>query len=76
MSASCGYKPKLVSWKKLGSDINTAFALQQLANEDRKQAKRDAGRDDMKWQINVEVHDPEIGLVSIDPCLPVLHSRL
>ena len=39
--------------------------MQQLANEDRKQAKRDADRDDMKWQINVEVHDPEIGLVSV-----------
>ena len=38
--------------------------LQQLSNENRKQAKRDAGREDMKWQVNVEVHDPEIGLVS------------
>lgn len=43
--------------------------LQQLANEDRKQAKRDAGREDMKWQINVEVHDPNIGLVSACICL-------
>ena len=48
--------------------------LQQLSNEDKKQAKRDAGRDDMKWQINVEVHDPEIGLVCTFLCT-FLHQR-
>ena len=41
-----------------------SVSLQQLSNENRQQAKRNAGREDMKWQVNVEVHDPEIGLVS------------
>lgn len=57
-----------LGWNKLEEDIMIAFTLQQLANEDRQQAKRDAGREDMNWQINVEVHDPEIGLVSFDVC--------
>ncbi|KAL3135758.1 hypothetical protein ABBQ32_007321 [Trebouxia sp. C0010 RCD-2024] len=34
----------------------------QLSNEDRQQAKRNVGREDMKWKVNVKVHDPEIGL--------------
>lgn len=41
--------------------------LQQLANENRKEAKKNAKREDMKWQVNVEVHDPDIGLVSAVP---------
>lgn len=44
--------------------------LQQLANENRKEAKKNAKREDMKWQVNVEVHDPDIGLVSV--CLAML----
>lgn len=41
--------------------------LQQLANENRHEAKKNAKREDMKWQVNVEVHDPDIGLVSAMP---------
>lgn len=33
-----------------------------LPDEDRKQAEEDGGRKDMHWKINVEVHDPDIGL--------------
>ncbi len=39
--------------------------VQKLAGEDRKEAMRDEGREDMHWKVNVEVHDPDIGLVSL-----------
>ena len=38
---------------------------QELTNEDKKEAKRDEGREDMLWKINVEVHDPDLGIVSL-----------
>ena len=38
---------------------------QELSNEDKKEAKRDEGREDMLWKINVEVHDPDLGIVSL-----------
>ena len=53
---------------KCNMSLLSRVPLQQLSNENRQQAKRNAGREDMKWKVNVEVHDPEIGLVSALSC--------
>ncbi|KAL0043739.1 hypothetical protein WJX82_004801 [Trebouxia sp. C0006] len=34
-----------------------------LSNEDKTEARRAEGREDMHWKINTEVHDPELGIV-------------
>ena len=44
-------------------DCRMLCIIQDLPDEDRKQAEEDGGRKDMHWKINVEVHDPDIGLV-------------
>ena len=46
-------------------DCRMLCIIQDLPDEDRKQAEEDGGRKDMHWKINVEVHDPDIGLVRV-----------
>lgn len=43
--------------------------VQELDNAEQKEVEDDSVREDMLWRVNTEVHDPDIGVVSLSALL-------
>lgn len=59
----------------LVSSKTGAMYMQELDKGERKEAEKEEQREDMMWRVNTEVHDPDIGMVSIPTYTLAVHHN-